>query len=314
MKVFENKDYIIAIAEEGSFSKAAERLYVSQPSLSATVKRLEDKISVPLFDRSTNPVSLTEAGKKYISCALEIRNSEQEFESYISDCARLVSGNVRIGGSSLFSSFMLPEMIARFREQYPLIRFKIFEDSTKNLMQKLSAGTVDIIIDNAAIKNDAVNASLCASEMLLLAVPCAFEINEKLKKFRLTASDIKKTSHFSEKYNVELDLFGKYPFVLLSCENDTGRRANLLFRKHDIEPDVIFTLEQQVTAYNASSTGLGISFVSDTLIRHIDSEPPLYYYRLSDKEIFRSIYFYTKHNRYLSNACRKFIEAFSIAD
>ena len=62
--MFENKDYIIAIAEEGSFSKAAERLYVSQPSLSATVRRIENKISVPLFDRSTNPVSLTEAGEK----------------------------------------------------------------------------------------------------------------------------------------------------------------------------------------------------------------------------------------------------------
>ncbi len=312
--MFENKDYIIAIAEEGSFSKAAERLYVSQPSLSATVRRIENKISVPLFDRSTNPVSLTEAGEKYISCALDIRNREQEFEGYISDSAKLVAGNIRIGGSSLFSSFMLPQMIARFKQRYPSVQFRIFEDSTKNLMQKLSAGTVDIIIDNAVIKNDAVNAAICESEMLLLAVPRAYEINEQLKKFRLTVSDIKKGIHLSERYDAELSLFRKYPFILLSRENDTGKRADLLFRKHDIEPDVIFTLEQQVTAYNASSTGLGISFVSDTLIRHIDSEPPLYYYRLSDKEIFRSIYFYTKRNRYLSNACRKFIEVFSIAD
>ncbi len=62
--MFTNKHYIIAIYEEGSFSKAAKRLYISQPSLSASVKRIEDKIAVPLFDRSTSPVSLTEAGQE----------------------------------------------------------------------------------------------------------------------------------------------------------------------------------------------------------------------------------------------------------
>ena len=310
--MFTNKDYILAIAKEGSFSRAAQALYISQPSLSASVKRIEDKISVPLFDRSTNPVSLTEAGEKYVRYALEIQGKEREFEKYISDYTNLLTGHVTIGGSSLFSSFMLPSMIAEFNKRYPSVKFEIFEDSTKNLMEKLMLGAVDIIIDNAIIKNDSINSTVYMREMLLLAVPKSFEINEKLKDYRLTGDDIAKNKHYAPGCSVKLKDFAKHPFILLNPENDTGKRANELFKKHGIDPKVIFCLDQQVTAFNASCTGMGISFVSDTLIRHINSAPALYYYKLSDGEAVRSIYFYTKNNRYLSNACKKFIESYGV--
>ena len=157
--MFTNKHYIVAVYEEGSFSKAAQRLYISQPSLSASVKRIEDRISLPLFDRSTSPVTLTEVGQEYIRYALEIEEKECSFEKYISDCTNTVSGSVKIGGSSLFSSFMLPFMISEFNATYPDVTFEIIEDSTKNLIEKLSLGTIDIIIDNAVIDNAAIKSS-----------------------------------------------------------------------------------------------------------------------------------------------------------
>lgn len=306
--MFSNKDYILTIYKEGSFSKAAKQLYISQPSLSASVKRIEEKISVPLFDRSTNPISLTEAGQEYIKYALEIEEKEQDFARYISDYTNLLTGSVRIGGSSLFSSFMLPRMISEFNKKYPHINFEISEDNTKNLMQKLSLGTLDIIIDNTPIDSDNITSTVCTSEMLLLAVPRSFKVNETLKKSRMTAKDIKAEKHLSDKYNVSLNHFFEYPFILLNPENDTGKRANMLFKKYKSEPQVIFFLDQQVTAYNVSCTGMGISFVSDTLIKHVDSEPSLYYYKLNDEEISRNIYFYKKNTHYLSRACQKFID------
>lgn len=306
--MFTNKHYIIAIYEEGSFSKAAQRLYVSQPSLSASVKRIEDRVSLPLFDRSTSPVSLTEAGQEYIRYALEIKEKEQNFERYISDCTNTVRGSVRIGGSSLFSSFMLPSMISNFNSIYPDVSFEIIEDSTKNLIEKLSLGTIDIIIDNAVIDSTAIKSTVYKTETLLLAVPRDFRVNEKLAKFRLSAKDIKSEKHLSDKYNVDLKHFADCSFILLNPENDTGRRANILFKKHSLSPKTIFFLDQQVTAYNISRTGTGVSFVSDTLIKHTDSEKQLYYYKLNDKEITRKIYFYRKSNHYLSTACQKFID------
>lgn len=306
--MFTNKHYIIAIYEEGSFSKAAQRLYVSQPSLSASVKRIEDRISLPLFDRSTSPVSLTEAGREYIRYALEIKEKEQSFERYISDCTNTVRGSVKIGGSSLFSSFLIPFMISNFNSIYPDVAFEIIEDSTKNLIEKLHLGAIDIIIDNAIIDNDAIKSTVCKTETLLLAVPRNFPINDVLEKYRLSAKDIKSEKHLSEKYNVDLKHFSDCPFILLNPENDTGKRANILFKKHNFNPKTIFFLDQQVTAYNISRTGAGISFVSDTLIKQSDSEKQLYYYKLTDEETTRRIFLYRKSNHYLSTACQKFIE------
>lgn len=306
--MFTNKHYIITIYEEGSFSKAAQRLYISQPSLSASVKRIEDKISLPIFDRSTSPISLTEAGREYIRYALEIEEKEHSFERYISDCTNTVSGSVKIGGSSLFSSFLLPFMISNFNSIYPDVSFEIFEDSTKNLIEKLSLGNIDIIIDNAVIDNTAIKSTVYKTETLLLAVPRDFPINDKLAKYRLNAKDIKLEKHLSGEYNVDLKHFSDCPFILLNPENDTGKRANILFKKHNLNPKTIFFLDQQVTAHNISRTGAGVSFVSDTLITHIEFEEQLYYYKLYDEEISRKIYFYRKNNHYLSNACQKFIE------
>ncbi len=312
--MFTHKDYIIAIYEEGSFSKAANRLYVSQPSLSASVKRIEERISLPLFDRSTSPVSLTEAGREYIRYALEIREKEQNFERYISNLANTVSGSVKIGGSSLFSSFFLPTMISEFNSIYPAVKFEIIEDSTKNLTEKLRLGTIDIIIDNAIIDDPAIRSTVYKTETLLLAVPHNFSVNNKLENYRLSVKDIKSKKYLSNKYDVDLKHFSDCAFILLNPENDTGKRASNLFKKHNIKPNVSFLLDQQVTAYNISRTGLGISFVSDALINHTDSEKQLCYYKLNDEEITRCIFFYRKKNHYLSTACQKFIELNKMAE
>ena len=77
--MFANMDYVYEVYKEGSFSKAAANLYISQPALSATVKKIEKKIGMPLFDRSTVPVQLTECGKKYMKTAEKIMDIEEDF-------------------------------------------------------------------------------------------------------------------------------------------------------------------------------------------------------------------------------------------
>ncbi|MBR2634875.1 MAG: LysR family transcriptional regulator [Clostridia bacterium] len=306
--MFRNKDVVLAVYREGSFSRAAEKLYVSQPSLSATVKRIENKLSVPIFDRTTTPVTLTPIGREYIRYCMMIEEQENSFSRYLSDQVNLLAGEIRIGGSSLFSSFMLPRMISEFSRLYPQISFQIFEDSTKNLMKGLLAGNLDIILDNAIIRDENILSTVYTEELLLLAVPSSFEINRELAPFSFSGEDIKKGSHLHSDKTVELGAFSRYPFILLHAENDTGKRAESLFKKHQLQPDIAFRLDQQVTAYNISSSGMGICFVSDTLIRHSENSPSLCFYRLSDPEICRNIYFYQKNKRYLSLAGQRFVE------
>ena len=306
--MFKNKNYVLTILKEGSFSKAADVLYVSQPSLSATIKRIEEKISAPIFNRSTNPVSLTQIGAEYVRCATEIEATEKSFEKFIEDNLNLTSGKIKIGGSSFFSAYVLPKMISEFNKIYPKITFELFEDNTKTLIEKIETGKLDLVLDNSSEKFENISTVKYMEEILLLAVPKSLAINDTLQDFRLSSEDIRSDKHLLDCRPVSLSKFAKEPFILLNPENDTGKRAEILFGKYRITPNIIFNVEQQLTAYNISSNQLGISFISDNLVKSIKTEKNLYYYRLDDNETFRNVNFYIKNNQYISNACKKFLE------
>lgn len=306
--MFKNKEYVLAIIREGGFSKAAEKLYISQPSLSSTIKRIEKKLSLPIFDRTTTPVTLTEAGEEYVRNAIEIERIERNYELYISDRISLSAGEVRIGGSSLFSSCVLPSMISEFKEKYPGVSVRIFENNTKNLMRELAQGNLDIVIDNAVIQNENITSVSYTSEMILLAVPANFKINKKLSHYSLSAVDVKAGKHMLKNTAVNIGEFSSLPFVLLNSENDTGKRAENIFKKHRIAPQVLFKLDQQITAYHVSCSGIGMSFISDTLIKSLSPSDDVQYYRLTDSELLRNIYLYRKSRSYHSIACQRFME------
>ncbi len=307
--MFNNKEYILEVFKEKSFSRAAKNLYVSQPSLSATVKRIEEKLSAPIFDRSTAPVTPTEIGMQYINTALEIKKCEEDFSNYLNDNFNLLKSEIKLGGTHLFSSYVIPSMISGFNKANPHTEFKIAEHHSKTLIALLLDGELDLIIDNSEISNENIISFPYSSEMILLAVPENLPINESLEKYRLSFEDIKKNKHKTDSCpRVSLELFKNEPFIFLKSENNTGKKAHLLCRKHNFTPNIVFELDQQVTSYNITSSGMGISFVSDTLIKNLNASKNIVYYKLTDEEINRDIYFFAKKNKYLTKACKKFIE------
>lgn len=309
--MFKNKEYVLTVVKEKSFTNASQKLFVSQPSLSASIKRIEDKIGAPIFNRSSSPITLTEVGEKYVEYANLIEQKEKEFKTFLSDSLNLFSGKIKIGGSSLFSSFILPELIANFNKKYPHVKFRIYEDNTKNLLNMLENGDVDVILDNAEVKDGNILSTPYMQENLLLAVPKKFEINEKLKSERLTADDVKNDKHLAIEKGVNLSQFSNLPFVLLNSENDSGKRAETLLRKNNVDHTVLFHLDQQLSAYNVCCSGLALTFIADTLIKKNSSSTYVYYYKIKDNIANRHICFFHKTNRYLSHAAQSFIN-FSI--
>ena len=312
--MFKNKEYVLAIVREGTFSKAAEKLYISQPSLSATIKRIEERLSAPIFDRTTTPVGLTELGREYVRCAVEIEQREKDFQMYVNSRSNLTAGEVKIGASSLFSSFLLPLMIEDFNREYPHVTVRILENNTKILLRELAEGNLDLVIDNKVIKDDNITSSEHSSEMILLAIPDTVAISRELLSLSYSAEDIKLDRHRSDDRPVDLSSFSTLPFVMLNTENDTGKRAAQLFKKHGIVPNIIFKLDQQMTSYNISSSGMGACFVSDILVKNAPSSKNMRYFKLNDDEINRSVYIYRKSNRYYSLACQKFVEHSSLSN
>ena len=132
-RVFDGMEYVYAVYREGSFQKAAEKLFVSQPSVSASVRRAEERVGSRLCDRSRKPLALTECGEAYIACTEKIFAMERDFTEYVNDWEGLRRGRLAVGGSSLFSSLLLPPMMASFRERYPGITLTLAEETTPRL-------------------------------------------------------------------------------------------------------------------------------------------------------------------------------------
>ena len=103
-EMFTNKEYVYEVYKLRSFSKAADKLFISQPSLSATIKRVEERLGTALFDRSVYPIQLTDCGAEYIKCVEKIHDIENGFHNYMNDLNELEAGSLTIGAPSFFAS------------------------------------------------------------------------------------------------------------------------------------------------------------------------------------------------------------------
>ena len=307
--MFQGMHYVYEVYREMSFSKAAKNLFISQPSLSAAVKKAEAQIGFPVFDRSTNPIRLTELGEEYIRSVENIMDVEKRFCNYVDDIRGLKSGAIAIGGTNLFASYVLPPLLSRFTEQYPLIHVNLVEATTAELEERLFAGFLDLLIDNQSVDASIYEKTFC-EEHLLLAVPSHFPSNERLKGYALSLSDVKNGRHLEASVPpVPLESFREDAFLLLKSGNDTKARAEKLCRDcGHFAPRIKLEPEQQITAYNLSRYGMGISFNGDILIRHMPDDHRLIYYKLPYPDAVRNVNFYYKRNRYMTRVVSEFLK------
>lgn len=214
--MFQGMEYVYQVYKDKSFSKAAANLFISQPSLSANVKRVEKKVGFPIFDRSTKPLSLTECGKEYIRCVEEILAVEKGFSQFVYDFDNLETGTLTLGGSNLFSSWILPSLISNFAPRYPNIRINLIEENTTQLTELLQKGIVDLILDNTTLDSAIFDSKLYKEEHLVLAVPHSFSINSELTSFQIPNDLIERNDFQMDSVPVvPLRLFSDLPFIML---------------------------------------------------------------------------------------------------
>lgn len=307
--MFKKKKLVCAVNNEKSFSKAAEKLLISQPSLSASIKKIEEEIGAPLFDRSTNPIQLTECGREYKKCAEQIYDIENNFINYINDLTLLRTGSLTIGTNNLYSAYILPPIVSTFIDTHPNIKLNLIEGSTHELENKLFSGDIDLVIDTKEFSSDLFDKSYFGVEHLLLAVPRKFQCNLNVTQYQLSTKDIIMNKHLSSKtLPVPFHIFKDEPFILMKNGSDTRERTDKILKKYGIKPNIVLELEQLSTVFHIISIGTGISLVSDTLIRHthLDTQN-LCFYKLNDTDLLRNIFFQYKKKKYFSYAMKEFI-------
>lgn len=138
--------YIVALAKEQHFGRAAQRVFVSQPTLSIGIKKLEEELGIPIFERLTNKVIPTQAGLRIIQAAQETLMSAETIRSIANDAKGNLTGDVKMGAIYTICPYLLPKIIPDLQENAPNIRLYIEESYTENLVQSLKDGTLDIAL------------------------------------------------------------------------------------------------------------------------------------------------------------------------
>lgn len=180
--------YVITIAEEKSITKAAQKLYISQPSLSLSIQALEKETGIPLFERNRGEMKLTYAGSLFYEWAISTLHSHTQLEWKLGD---IVSGSrtlIRLGLSPHRSERLLAPVLERFYSMYENCDIQIIEQPTYILRQMLEEDKLDLILDISSPDTINYESELLVKESFVLAIPdslCPFPIHHKKRRTSL---------------------------------------------------------------------------------------------------------------------------------
>ena len=298
-------EYIYAIHKAGSFSKAAEKLYITQPALSMAVKKVEASIGMALFDRSTRPVTLTEAGRIYVDAIEKMLALEEDMTNQIHDIHELRTGSLCIGGSHFINAYILPEVMAVFSAKYPGVRLELVEASSAELAEMLEERLIDLTFscrDDLLANFEHIPAFkdhiLLAVSPLRINLPCA-----------LTAGDVIAGRHLSPMCPaIPAEAMNGLEYVILSEGNNLHDRALQIFSEAGITPRIKLEISQLATSYHLAGANFGAAFISDRMIQR--GEEGLRFYRIDSAVTERVFYAVLPRREYTSKAVKEFIGIF----
>lgn len=173
---FKQFKYVLTLADEHSFSSAADILNITQPSLSQYVKKIEREIGAELFDCMNGDVRLTDAGRAYIEIGRKMLDLEHQMEEKLSDIASYRSGTISIGISAHRSVALMPSVVKKFKKLYPGITLQIVEKKRHELIEATEHGEFDLVITTLSVDDTLFDSELLFVEENVIAasepLPC----------------------------------------------------------------------------------------------------------------------------------------------
>lgn len=255
--------YILKVAEVRNVTRAANELHITQPALSRYIRDVEDELGAKIFDRSTNPISLTFAGECYTETAKRILLEHENLRREIRDITHHMTGRLRIGTSRDRASYMMPKLLPKFCRKYPGIKPEVFTESGKKLREALKDGRIDILMLPDIWQDSAYNftSRLIYREELVLAAK-AGTIPQKFRRGRAIVPEA----------------LNGMKFFLLFREHAIRTFCDKYFRECGIKPEVLMEFPSNITCYRMAASGMGVAIIPELTAKMTDAG--------SDTELF----------------------------
>jgi LysR family hydrogen peroxide-inducible transcriptional activator len=276
--------YFCAVAETGSFTRAAEREQVAQPSLSQQIMKLEEELGVRLFDRLGRTVRLTDPGKVFLPRARAILAELRAAKDEVAERQATVSGAVCVGVIPTIAPYFLPSRIAVFSRKYPQASITVVEDVTVHLLDRLRGGLVDMAVMALPARGHDLQCFPLLTERLFAILPKGHEL--------------------SRRRSVLMKELRHEPFLLLRDDHCFRETAIEVCKRARIMPQIVFESGQFSSILGMVSAGLGISVAPEmALERRADCSFVL----IADERASRTVGVAALKGHFLSRAPQAFL-------
>nr|MBQ0004285.1 LysR family transcriptional regulator [Candidatus Crickella merdequi] len=300
-----NENYIKAIAEYRNISVAAESIGISQPALSSYLKKKETELGAVLFDRSKQPLELTDAGRVYLDYIEKSERLSVEMKQKLADIEGLQTGTLSVGGAVFFNIAYMPKAISAFAKEYPMVEINIADRKVPELEAAAIKGELDLFITPIPGDPDRFTYEKLADELIYIAVPSEWDVNGDLDGKRIDPRDRRSLRELTKE---EFTKLCERTFVVLRPEQHIGQKLEELFKAYGVRPDHTIMAEQTMTTLALTLAGVGTSLVTESsaLSADFSSLPALY---IGQKDICtREIYVAYPKNKYLPRPAAEFIK------
>lgn len=290
MKInFELYKTFYIVAKLGNFTKAAKKMYISQPGISKAIKTLEEQLDCKLFVRNKNGVTLTEEGKVLFDDIKLAINLIENAENKLSDMTNLDYGVINIGISKTLTEHYLLPYLEKFHEIYPNIKINIHTDYTKILINKVRNGLVDFIISNLPY-----NMPLDIESKPLLKVNDCFIASEKYKELK----------------NKEISLaeLNQYPLILPAEGSNIRYNLDNYCDSLNIKLNKNIEIASHTLVVKFTKIGFGIGITTEEFIQDELASGKIFKLNVKEKITNRYIGISILKNHSLNTASKKFIE------
>lgn len=300
-------EYVMAVAEERSFSKAAKKLFITQPSLSQVIAKLETQLGTQIFDRSTNPLQITQAGSIFIKYAKQIIKTDEQLRYEISELSELKKGVMNIGTNPFRASCLLAPGMTEFSRKYKGIKINLFEESPANLEKMLINGNIDLAVTHGNFDKNIFNCIPLTSEKVYLAVSENNPVNRNISDFRLFAEDIKNNSSRKNSVNpVDITMLRKEKFMLLRNDNTADEIDEKFINTFGFSPDVSVYTGHIETLFSFVLSGIGMAFIPESFIKYANVRYHPVYYSVTAPPM--DVMIVSKRNRIIPKSAEEYIK------
>src|SRR5580704_16968639 len=276
--------YFCAIADTGSFSRAAQQTHVSQPSLSQQIGKLEDELGTRLFDRLGRSVRLTELGKTFLPRARAVLRELEAAKGDVVEGKEFVGGPVTVGVIPTVAPYFLPPRLTNFSRKYPQVQLTITEEITPVLLDRLRAGAIDVAILALPVRGHEFDNFPLLTERLFAALP---------KKHKLTS-----------RRSLSLKDLRAEPFLLLRDGHCFRATAVAACDRARLHPQIVFESGQFSSLLSMVGAGMGVSIVPEMAV---EKKSRCRFVRIDDSAAARTIGAAILRGRSLSRAHHAFL-------